>query len=75
MNMLSGISGNHGFTFIMLLVLAVQIVFVYLGGSVLRTIPLAVSELGYTLMLSLSVVPFEFLRRAIWRLRGKRNGF
>ena len=75
MNMLSGISGNPAFTLIMLLILAVQIAFVYLGGSVLRTIPLTVSELGYTLMLSLSVVPFEFLRRAIWRLRGKKNGF
>ena len=75
MNMLNGIGGNPTFIFIMLLILIVQLVFVYLGGSVLRTIPLAASELGYTLLLSLSVIPFEFIRRTIWRLRGKKNGF
>ena len=75
MNMLSGISGNPTFVTIMLLILAIQIAFIYLGGSVLRTVPLTVAELWYTMMLSLTVIPFEFVRRMIWRIRGKKNGF
>ena len=75
MNMLSGISGNPTFIIIMLLILAIQLVFVYLGGSVLRTIPLIPSELIYTMLLSFTVIPFEFIRRTLWRIRGKKNGF
>lgn len=75
LRMLSGISKNPTFIAIMLLICTVQLVFVYLGGSVLRTLPLTASELGYTLLLSLSVFPFEMLRRVLRRLGGKKNGF
>ena len=71
----SGLSKNKIFVLIMLLVSFVQLLFVYLGGSVLRTIPLTVSELCFTLLLSLSVFPIEILRKLIWRLRGKKEGF
>jgi hypothetical protein len=73
--MLKGLGGNPTFIFIMLLIVTVQIAFVYLGGTVLRTAPLTVSELRTTLALSFSVIPAEFLRRLIWRLRGKKTGF
>ncbi len=72
---INGISKNPAFISIMTLVCVVQIVFVYLGGSVLRTAPLTLSELSYTLSLSLTVVPAELLRRVIWRLRGNKTGF
>ena len=75
MQMLSGISKNVPFILIMLLIVSVQIAFIYLGGTVLRTSPLTLSELKYTLFLSLSVIPAEFVRRAIWRMRGKKTGF
>ena len=75
MQMLSGISKNVPFILIMLLIVSVQIAFIYLGGTVLRTAPLTLSELKYTLFLSLSVIPAEFVRRAIWRIRGKKTGF
>ncbi len=70
----SGITRNKGFILIMFAVLAVQIFFVYFGGSVLRTIPLTPSELWYTLLLSLSVFPAEVVRKLLWRLRGHQSG-
>ena len=73
--MLTGISKNPAFIAIMATICAVQIIFVYLGGEVLRTMPLAISELSYTLSLSLAVIPAEFVRRLLWRVRGKKNGF
>lgn len=75
LRMFTGISKNPIFTVIMLTIAAVQIGFVYLGGSVLRTAPLTLSELGYTLLLSLAVFPIELVRRVLWRLRGKKDGF
>ena len=56
-------------------VLAVQLVFVYLGGEVLRTAPLTASELLYTFWISLLVFPAEGGRKLLWRLRGHTDGF
>ncbi len=75
LKLFAGISRNMTFILIMLLICTVQLVFVYLGGSVLRTMPLTPEELGFTLLLALSVFPAELLRKLLWRLRGKKGGF
>jgi magnesium-transporting ATPase (P-type) len=75
LSMLTGISKNPAFIAIMAVICVVQIFFVYLGGEVLRTMPLLVPELVFTLTMSLAVVPAELVRRLIWRLRGKKYGF
>lgn len=75
LSLFTGISKNPTFIAIMTLICAVQIVFIYLGGQVLRTLPLTAPELLYTLLLSLSVFPAELVRRLIWRARGKKHGF
>ena len=71
----AGIGKNPGFIGIMLAVTVIQIAFVYLGGSVLRTAPLTPAELGFTLALALLAVPTELLRKIIWRLCGKKTGY
>ncbi len=71
----AGLRKNPIFLFIMVAILVIQIGFVYLGGSVLRTAPLTPSELLVTMLLSLSVFPAEIIRKALWRLRGKHGGF
>lgn len=70
-----GLAGNRTFLIIMGAVLAIQIGFVYLGGSVLRTMPLMPKELGLTALLALSVFPADMLRVAIWRVRGYRTRY
>lgn len=70
----AGLGGNPVFLGIMAAVLFIQILFVYLGGSVLRTAPLTLPELSFTMLLSLTVFPFEFLRKLLWRkIHGKRG--
>lgn len=73
LRLFSGIGKNRGFIFIMIAVLCVQIVFVYLGGSVLRTAPLELEELLFTMLVSLSVFPAELLRKLLWKLGKRRN--
>ncbi|MBE6554129.1 MAG: calcium-translocating P-type ATPase, PMCA-type, partial [Ruminococcaceae bacterium] len=75
LNLLSGLKKNPVFITIMVAILIIQIVFVYLGGSVLRTAPLLPRELILTMLLSLSVFPAELLRKCIWRLCGGRDGY
>ena len=69
------ISKNKAFIFIMALILTVQILFIYLGGSVLRTVPLTFDELKITLLLALSVFPADLLRKLFLRIIGKNRGF
>ena len=72
LNLFSGLPRNRIFLWIMALICSVQILFVYLGGEVLRTMPLLWEELRFTLLVSLSVFPIELLRKLLWRLwRGK----
>lgn len=75
MNILSGLVKNKAFIAIMTLICSVQILFVYLGGTVLRTVPLTLEEMKFTLMLSLLVIPAEFLRKIFLRFIGKKSGF
>lgn len=75
LKLFSGIIKNKGFILIMAAVLAVQIVFVYLGGAVLRTSPLTVGELGVTAALALLVFPAELIRKLIWRLFFGKKGY
>ncbi len=75
LKLFSGLGKNKIFLLIMLAILVIQIGFIYLGGSVLRTAPLTVRELSVTMLLSLSVFPADVIRKAIWRLRKKRGGY
>lgn len=75
LNILAGLSQNPGFCFIMAAILGVQILFVYIGGSILRTTPLTSEELGCTFLLSLTVFPVEFIRKVWRRLGGRGEGY
>ena len=69
----AGLGKNAVFLLIMGAILTIQILFIYLGGSVLRTVPLTARELFVTMVLSLSVFPADILRKAVLRLGKKRK--
>ena len=71
----AGLGKNAVFLLIMGAILTIQILFVYLGGSVLRTVPLTARELLVTMALSLSVFPADVLRKAVLRLGKKKSGY
>jgi calcium-translocating P-type ATPase len=75
LNLLAGISGNVVFLLIMAIITVIQVIFVYLGGAVLRTAPLTLEELGVTVLLALAVIPAEFLRKLLWRVFHGKNGY
>ena len=65
---LSGISKNLIFIFIMLLIATVQIAMIYFGGEIFRCVPLEIGELALSITLALTVIPFDFIRRIIQKL-------
>jgi len=71
----AGLRKNPVFLLIMGAILFIQITFVYLGGSVLRTAPLLPRELLFTMILSLAVFPADLIRKALRRLFGKHGGY
>lgn len=75
LSLLAGLSGNVTFLLIMALISVIQILFVYLGGAVLRTAPLTLDELGITMLLALAVFPAEFLRKLLYRALHGRGGY
>ncbi len=75
LNPLAGLTRNPAFLGIMAAVLVIQILFVYVGGAVLRTAPLTPSELAVTSLLALSVFPAEWMRKIRRRLSGKSEGY
>ena len=70
-NLLKNLSKNPPFAIIMTLILIIQIFFVYFGGEVLRTVPLAFCDVLSVTLISLSVVAFDTLRKLGARLKRK----
>ena len=67
LKLFSGISKNRPFLIIMIAIAIIQIGFVYLGGSLLRTVPLLPDELKTALLAALLVFPADLVRKLIWR--------
>jgi hypothetical protein len=75
MKLLANIAQNRPFTLIMLAISVIQLLFVYLGGSVLRTAPLLPEELTAAICAALLVFPAELLRKLIWKLFVKKSRY
>ena len=68
LNICAGLAKNRAFIAVITLVMIIQLAFVYLGGSLLRTAPLLIGELYLTLALALSVFPLELFRKLLVRV-------
>lgn len=64
-----GILRNKAFLLIMVFISAIQLLIVYFGGSLFRSSPLTLKELGIVILLSLSVLVFDSIRRVFQKLR------
>ena len=72
LNLFASLSKNPTFIVIIATVSAIQTAFIYLGSSVMRTVPLAPSHLALTVLLSLPVILFEFIRKLWQRLSPRK---
>jgi calcium-translocating P-type ATPase len=70
LNTFSNIFKNKVFLFIILLITVIQVVLIYGGGEIFRTTGLTVYEFEIMIFLSLSIIPFDFIRKYILRKNG-----
>ncbi len=66
---LSNISRNKPFILIMLLICVIQIAMIYFGGPLFRCVALQPKELSFVFLLSMTVIPFELIRRLLYKLK------
>ena len=65
----SNLNKNKGFVIIMILIALVQVLMIYFGGEIFRCVPLSWHELSVVISFALCVIPFEMLRRLIYKLK------
>jgi calcium-translocating P-type ATPase len=64
-NLLDHITDNKNFVFVVSLIFVLQWLFTYFGGSVLRTVPLTSSEWLVIVLLAVTIIPVDLLRKRV----------
>ena len=65
LNLFDHILENKNFLSVVGIIFTVQIVFTYLGGEILRTVALNLSEWGWVLLFSAVIIPIDLTRKLI----------
>ena len=73
-NIFSNIFKNKAFLIVILFIVIIQIYLIYYGGEVFRTVGLSLYEFNMMILISMTVIPVDFLRKVLLRLRGIKGG-
>lgn len=67
LNILSNIFKNKMFIGVTLFIVVVQVLMIYYGGSLFRTVGLTLREFFIMLLIAFTVIPVDFVRKIIYR--------
>ena len=62
MSIFSNISKNRLFLSILALISVIQLLIIYFGGEVFRSVPLSLREMLNVVLISSTVIPFDIIR-------------
>lgn len=68
LNLFSHLRDNKNFMVVLAFIFAMQILFTYIGGQMLRTVPLSLEEWIYPFALSLLIIPVDLMRKLMRNL-------
>ncbi len=74
LNIFANILKNKIFIVIMTLIVVIQTILIYFGGSMFRTTYLLPNEFIIMIILAMTVIPYDFLRKIILKLYNKKLG-
>ena len=74
LNLLSHLYNNKIFIFVIMFVVIVQILLIYYGGSLFRTIGLNLKEFEIMILLAATVIPVDWFRKLYLRYKGNKGG-
>lgn len=70
LNLFANIWKNKVFIFIISFIIVIQIILIYYGGNMFRTYGLTLKELIITILLALTVIPVDWIRKLYLRSKG-----
>lgn len=73
-NVLANLLKNYMFIFIISFICVVQVIMIYFGGTLFRTVPLNIYEFILMFILSFSVVPVDMVRKKLFKVKLNRYG-
>lgn len=74
LNLFSNILKNKVFLAIIFMIGLIQVYLIYYGGSIFRTTGLTFKEFNIMILLSMSVIPVDFIRKIYLRFKGNIGG-
>ena len=74
LNIFGNILKNKVFLLIISLIVTIQILLIYYGGSIFRTSGLSLFEFEIMILFALTVVPFDIIRKLILKKKGLKFG-
>ena len=74
LNVFANLLKNKVFLSVITLIIVVQLIMIYFGGSIFRTTGLTFFELDVTLFIALTVLPVDFIRKKILKKLNKPLG-
>ena len=73
-NIFAHLLKNKMFMLVISFIIIVQVILMYYGGTMFRTIPLSIREFAIMLVISFTVVPVDVIRIIIFKKQGKNTG-
>lgn len=74
LNLVANIQKNKVFLLIISFVACVQLLLIYFGGSVFRTIGLTFHELEFMIIIAFLVIPVDWIRKFYLKMKNKNDG-
>ena len=69
LNILADLNKNKAFLVVILFIIVVQLYLIYYGGNLFRTFGLTLNEIQLTIILAISVIPIDWIRKIIVKKR------
>ena len=73
-NILSNIFKNGAFIIVISFIILIQILLIYYGGIIFRTTGLTLYEFEIMILIAFTIIPADFIRKIILRLKGYNRG-
>ena len=74
LHILANLFKNKVFLITFLIIIIIQIILIYYGGSIFRTVGLTFRELEIMLAFAFSIIPIDFIRKLILKSKGIKSG-
>ena len=74
LNLLAHLFKNKAFILVILLITIIQILLIYYGGNLFRTVGLNLKEFQIMVLLAATVIPIDWFRKIYLRLNGNKGG-